>query len=218
MILRQRSTLGNWAAGLLAAFAIGTPRIVTAQTTAAAAAKARADSTRYPYTAADIHFIQAMISHHAQAIVMSKWAATNGASKSILILSQRIINAQRDEIALMQRWLRDRLQQVPEPDTAGIVMTMTMAGMQHDMAMPGMLTETQLNQLEHARGAQFDRLFLRFMIQHHRGAVTMVRRLFDTYGAGQDQAIFKMASDINTDQNTEIARMQKMLLTLTLGR
>jgi uncharacterized protein (DUF305 family) len=217
MILRRTSTLGNWAAGALAAFAIGTPRIVPAQPTAAAVAKARADSTRYPYTAADIHFLQAMISHHAQAIVISKWAATHGASQSIRILSQRIINAQRDEIALMQRWLRDRLQQAPEPDTAGIIMT-TMAGMEHEMSMPGMLTETQLNQLEHARGAQFDRLFLRFMIQHHRGAVTMVKRLFDTYGAGQDQAIFKMASDINTDQNTEIARMQKMLLTLTLGR
>jgi uncharacterized protein (DUF305 family) len=95
---------------------------------------------------------------------------------------------------------------------------MTMGAAEHEMLMPGMLTDAQMKQLDQARGPEFDRLFLRFMIQHHRGAVTMVKQLFDTYGAGQDQTIFKVASDVNTDQNTEIARMEKMLLTLTFGQ
>jgi uncharacterized protein (DUF305 family) len=197
---------------------MGIPCAVHAQGEAQAIAKAKADSARYPYTAADVHFMTGMIGHHAQAIVMSEWAPTHGASSSVRILAERIINAQRDEIASMQQWLRDRLQPVPEPDTAGMKMMMTMGGMEHEMLMPGMLTDAQMKQLNEARGPEFDRLFLRFMIQHHRGAVTMVKQLFDTYGAGQDQTIFKVASDVNTDQNTEIARMEKMLLTLTFGQ
>ena len=86
------------------------------------------------------------------------------------------------------------------------------------MLMPGMLTEAQMKQLDEARAKDFDRLFLRFMIQHHTGAVTMVKQLFDTYGAGQDQTVFKFASDVNTDQTTEIARMERMLFTLTFGQ
>jgi len=100
----------------------------------------------------------------------------------------------------------------------GMQMTMPMGGSEHDMLMPGMLTDAQMKQLDQARGPEFDSLFLRFMIQHHRGAVTMVKQLFDTYGAGQDQVTFKVASDVNTDQNTEIARMEKMLFTLTFGK
>ncbi len=80
--------------------------------------------------------------------------------------------------------------------------------------MPGMLTDAQLRQLEQARGAEFDRLFLRYMIQHHRGAVAMVRELFDTHGAGQDETVFRFATDVNVDQTTEIARMQRMLADL----
>jgi uncharacterized protein (DUF305 family) len=205
-------------ATLLAAFALGIPCSVYAQSEAAAIAKARADSARYPYTAADVHFMTGMIGHHAQAIVMSELAPTHGANPSVRTLAERIINAQRDEIASMQQWLRDRLQTVPEPDTMGMQMTMTMGGAEHEMLMPGMLTDAQMKQLDEARGPEFDSLFLRFMIQHHRGAVTMVKQLFDTYGAGQDQIIFKVASDVNTDQNTEIARMEKMLLTLTFGQ
>jgi uncharacterized protein (DUF305 family) len=205
-------------ATLLAAFALGIPCSVHAQSEAAAIAKARADSARYPYTAADVHFMTGMIGHHAQAIVMSELAPTHGANPSVRTLAERIINAQRDEIASMQQWLRDRLQTVPEPDTMGMQMTMTMGGAEHEMLMPGMLTDAQMKQLDEARGPEFDSLFLRFMIQHHRGAVTMVKQLFDTYGAGQDQIIFKVASDVNTDQNTEIARMEKMLLTLTFGQ
>ncbi len=178
-------------------------------------AQARADSARLPYTAADIHFMASMIGHHAQAITMSRWAPTHGASASLQTLAARIINAQRDEIVTMQRWLRDRRQPVPDGTTMG--MKMMMNGVEHLMLMPGMLTEAQMNQLNAARGPEFDRLFLVFMIQHHRGAVSMVKDLFDTYGAGQDETVFKFASDVNVDQTTEIARMEKMLAALTLG-
>ena len=92
---------------------------------------------------------------------------------------------------------------------------MKMDGMEHEMLMPGMLTDAQMKQLDRPRGAEFDRLFLTFMIQHHRGAVTMVKELFGTYGAAQDETVFKFASDVNVDQTTEIARMQKMLAALT---
>lgn len=177
----------------------------------AAIAKAKTDSARYPYTTADVHFMSGMIAHHAQAIAMARWAPSHGASPSVQTLAERIINAQQDEIGTMQQWLRDRLQPVPEPRATG--MRMSMGGMEHDMLMPGMLTEAQMKQLDDARGADFDRLFLTFMIQHHRGAVSMVKDLFSTYGAGQDETVFKFASDVNVDQTTEIARMERMLAT-----
>ena len=200
----------------------GVPRAATSgpqpaaanQSELAAIAKARADSARYPYTEADIHFMSGMIGHHAQAIKMAGWAPTHGASPSVLTLCERIINAQTDEIATMQQWLRDRRQPVPEPDPAG--MKMKMGGMEHVMLMPGMLTAEQMNQLDAARGADFDRLFLTDMIQHHRGAVQMVKELFESPGAGQDELVFKFASDVNVDQTTEIARMQRMLAVLTI--
>ncbi|MEO8910142.1 MAG: DUF305 domain-containing protein [Gemmatimonadaceae bacterium] len=181
----------------------------------AASAKAKADSVRLPYTDGDIQFMSHMIGHHAQAIAMARWAPTHGASPSVRTLADRIINAQQDEIATMQRWLRDRNQPVPEANPAG--MKMMMGGVEHVMLMPGMLTEAQMKQLDQARGPEFDRLFLTFMMQHHRGAVSMVRQLFDTYGAGQDETVFKFASDVNVDQTTEIARMDKLLIALTLG-
>jgi len=180
-----------------------------------AVAQARADSARYPYTETDIRFMSAMIGHHAQAIVMADWAPSHGAGASVRTLAERIINGQQDEIVRMQQWLRDRLQPVPEARAAG--MRMTMDGAEHEMLMPGMLTEAQMRQLDQARGPEFDRLFLTFMIQHHRGALLMVRDLMDSYGAAQDQTVFKLASDINVDQTTEIARMERMLAALTLG-
>jgi uncharacterized protein (DUF305 family) len=181
----------------------------------AALAKARADSARRLFTEADVHFMTGMISHHAQAILMAGWAPTHGASSSVRTLCERIINAQRDEIATMQQWLRDRGQPVPEPSPHG--MKMTMNGVEHAMLMPGMLTDAQLAQLDSARGTAFDRLFLTFMIQHHRGAIAMVKDLFDSYGAAQDELAFKLASDINADQTTEVARMQRMLIAMTLA-
>ena len=179
----------------------------------AAIAKARADSVRHPYTDADVQFMSGMIGHHAQAVVMSGWAPSHDASPSVRTLAERIINSQQDEIATMQTWLRDRNQNVPEASAAG--MKMMMNGKEHHMLMPGMLTPDQMTQLDQAKGGDFDRLFLTFMIQHHRGAVTMVKSLFATYGAGQDETIFKFASDVNVDQTTEIARMEKMLAALT---
>ena len=93
-------------------------------------------------------------------------------------------------------------------------MKMSMDGTGHEMLMPGMLTDAQMQELDAARGPEFDRLFLTFMIQHHRGAVSMVNDLFGSYGAAQDELVFKFASDVNVDQSTEIARMEKMLATL----
>jgi uncharacterized protein (DUF305 family) len=178
-------------------------------------AKARADSLRYPYTAGDVQFMSHMIGHHAQAIVMSGWAASHGASPAVVRLADRIINAQQDEINTMQSWLRDRRQPVPEAKPGP--MKMTMDGMEHEMLMPGMLTDEQMKRLDQAKGKDFDRLFLRDMIQHHRGAVSMVTDLFGTNGAAQDETVFKFANDVQVDQSTEIARMERMLAALTLG-
>ena len=182
----------------------------------AAIAKARADSVRNPYTEADVSFMQGMIGHHAQAIVMSGWAPTHGASPSLRTMAERIINAQQDEIATMQTWLRDRRQPVPEAKPGP--MKMKMNGMEHEMLMPGMLTESQMHELDGAKGRDFDRLFLTYMIQHHRGAVTMVQQLFGTNGAAQDEVTFKLANDVSADQSSEIARMESMLAALTSER
>ncbi len=179
------------------------------------AAKARTDSARLPYVEADVFFMQGMISHHAQAIVMAKWAPTHDASPAVRTLCERIINAQTDEIVLMQQWLRDRHQRVP--DAVPGPMPMKMNGMVMDMMMPGMLTDAQMKELDAARGKDFDVLFLRYMIQHHSGAVSMVKDLFATEGAGQDELVFKFASDVNVDQTTEIARMNGMLAHIVLG-
>ena len=175
----------------------------------AAIAEARADSVRHPYTTADVQFMQGMIGHHAQAIIMAGWAPTHDASPTVRTLCDRIINSQQDEIVTMQRWLADRQQMVPDGRTPG--MKMMMNGTEQVMLMPGMLSAAQMTELDHAKGLEFDRLFLTFMIQHHRGAVSMVHDLFETQGAGQDELVFKFASDVNVDQTTEIARMEKML-------
>jgi len=172
------------------------------------AAQARADSGRPPFTAADVQFMQGMIAHHAQALVMVGWAAERAASPAVRTLAGRIDVGQRDEIALMQRWLRDRRQPVPDENELA-----RHAAMGHHTGelMPGMLTAEQLAQLEKARGAEFDRLFLTYMIQHHEGAVAMVRKLFASRGAGQDITVFRLASDVEADQTTEIERMRSML-------
>jgi uncharacterized protein (DUF305 family) len=182
----------------------------------AAVAQAKPDSARYPYTDADVHFMSGMIGHHAQAIVMAGWVPTHGASDPVRRLAERVVNAQQDEIATMQRWLRDRRLPVPEARPTG--MKMTHGGVEHEMLMPGMLTDAQMKELDAARGPEFDRLFLTFMIQHHKGAVSMVRDLFGTYGAGLDETVFKFASDVNVDQSTEIERMQTMLISLLLDK
>ena len=214
---RSRTTL---AAAFAATLATGTGCAAQATSTpppadAAAMARARADSLRRPWTEADARFMTNMIGHHAQAIVMANLVDTHTTTPAMKILAGRIINAQRDEIATMQTWLRDRGRPVPQVDPAGAT---SMAGHEHHaMMMPGMLTPGQMQELERARGTEFDRLFLRYMIQHHTGAVQMVSELFSSYGAGQDETVFKFASDVNVDQTTEIARMQRMLVDLLFG-
>jgi uncharacterized protein (DUF305 family) len=168
-----------------------------------------------PVSAADVEFMTGMIHHHAQAVAMARWAPTHGASTSLQVLAERIVVGQQDEIALMQSWLRDRGRPVPEA-TPG-PMRMRMGGMEHEMLMPGMLSPEQMAQLDKARGAEFDRLFLTFMIQHHEGAITMVDKLFGSQGAGQDEVVFRFASDVYADQTTEIERMEKMLAGLSEG-
>jgi len=171
--------------------------------------RARADSARMSFTEADVRFMQGMIGHHAQALVMSGLAPTHGASPAVETLTARTINAQNDEIATMRSWLEDRGQAVPEIHISGT--SLMLMGVGHDMDMPGMLTDDQMRELDAARGADFDRLFLTFMIQHHSGAVEMVHRLFATDGAALDDTVFKIASDIQADQTSEIRRMQSML-------
>ncbi|HEX2166247.1 MAG TPA: DUF305 domain-containing protein [Longimicrobiales bacterium] len=167
------------------------------------------------YTEADVRFMTGMIHHHAQAVEMAQMAPSHGAGDQIQVLAARIINAQRGEIDIMQRWLRNRGEPVPEVHvTEGDVMV---HGADHAMHMPGMLTEAQIRQLDAARGAEFDRLFLELMIQHHRGAVTMVRDLFGTPGAGRDEDVFRFASDVHVDQKTEVARMERMLSAMSMN-
>jgi uncharacterized protein (DUF305 family) len=203
---------------------IAAPSIRVVHNDAEGIARARADSMRAPYTEADVRFMTHMIPHHAQAIVMSRMAATHDASVEIRRLAARIINAQQDEIAIMQQWLADRQKPVPEAHTHRHTAGAGTAGgdhaqhaqhmqeMQEHANMPGMLSEAQLRQLDAARGREFDRLFLTFMIQHHTGAVTMIRELLAS--PPQDETAFRLAADINVDQTTEIARMEKMLATM----
>lgn len=174
--------------------------------------RARADSALMRHTEADVRFMTGMIGHHAQALVMSRLAPTHGASSSVQTLAARTINAQEDEIATMRAWLEDRGHPVP-----------TLEGGMHDMGamgpMPGMLSDAQMRELDAARGSEFDRLFLTYMIQHHGGAVTMVHELFATDGAALGDTMFKVASDIQADQTSEIDRMERMLEALpTTGR
>jgi uncharacterized protein (DUF305 family) len=171
--------------------------------------QARIDSLRRPYTAADIEFMSGMIGHHSQAVKMAGWCASHGANKSLQTFCGRIALGQTAEIGLMSNWLKDRNQPVPAPDPRG--MKMVMDGKEMFMMMPGMLTEEQMKQLDAARGVDFDRLFLTYMIQHHQGAITMVNKLDDTPGADQDEFVFKFSNDVQADQTTEIARMQQML-------
>lgn len=252
---------------------------------------ARRDSTKLKFTEADVDFMTGMIGHHSQALIMSSLAKPNNASRSVQTLAARIINAQKDEIAIMQRWLSDRNQTVPQVKIEGLNLIITpgttpslifteeavIAGldrstaveehtmhaadkekpeemqdrmhnqmeemvnrssnmshmanngtgekeemehsaMGHEMAMhdhsgmPGMLSQIQLEELASTKGKDFDRLFLRYMIQHHAGAITMVNELVSIDGAAQEVSIGKLAGDINVDQKTEIERMRLMLM------
>jgi len=174
---------------------------------------AKIDSSKMNFTEADVKFMTGMIGHHAQALIMSELAPKNGASSQVQTLAARIINAQKDEIATMQNWLRERDQPVPEVNINGLNLMIHGTGMDHSnhMKMAGMLSQDQLVELSEAKGTEFDRLFLTYMIQHHSGAVTMVKTLINTDGAVQDEQAFRLATDINVDQITEIERMKLML-------
>jgi uncharacterized protein (DUF305 family) len=175
----------------------------------AATAQAKAANRQPGYVAADVRFMSGMIHHHAQAVLMAGWAPSHDASPSVQTLCERIVVSQRDEITLMRRWLQARHEPVPDSTAAHAMMP----EMEPATMMPGMLTGQQLAQLDRARGPEFDRLFLTFMIQHHQGAITMVNQLFGQ-GAGEQETVFRFASDVYADQSTEIARMQKMLAAL----
>jgi hypothetical protein len=172
--------------------AIRLPEIVTAEqkTLYQPTAEQRALGIYQPYSDADIHF-------------MTGWAASRGTRKDIAVLCERILVGQMDEIRWMQQWLSDR--GLPAPDATSTRMKMKMGGIEHDMLMPGMLTD------EEARGSEFDRLFLLGMIKHHQGAIDMVNDLFESYGAAQDDATYTFASDVYSDQSIEIEVMQNLL-------
>jgi len=165
-------------------------------------------ATLPPASQADVEFMQGMIMHHAQAVEMTALIASHTENKDVRSLGARISSSQSDEIKFMQRWLALR----------GEPLSMEMPGMAgmdksgRAMAlMPGMLTPEQMEELRKAKGAEFDRLFLKGMIQHHNGALIMVKDLFDTAGAGQDAALFDFATDADNTQRAEIKIMQSML-------
>jgi len=160
-----------------------------------------------PASRADVEFIQGMIVHHAQAVEMTAMISSHTQNKDLHTLGARISRSQSDEIGFMKRWLAARGESIPEPMPA-------MPGMDmHDTMklMPGMLTPEQMEALRKARGSEFDHLFLVGMIQHHQGALTMVKDLFNTAGAGQDAETFNFATDADNTQRAEIRIMQTML-------
>ena len=179
---------------------------------AGAQQKAAASSTQPARSEADVNFMSGMIAHHAQAVIMAGWAASHGARSDVRILCERIVVGQRDEIGLMQYWLREHGEEVP--DGKSTRMKMKMNGMVHEMLMPGMLSDEQMAALDKARGSEFDRLFLEGMIGHHEGALTMVNELLSSNNAAQDDLVYRMSSDVWADQTTEIERMTKMLSTV----
>ena len=148
--------------------------------------------------------MQGMIMHHAQAVEMTALISSRTENKDLRSLGARISSSQSDEITFMRRWLAAR----------GEPVSMAMPGMRDmDMSrlMPGMLTAEQMEALRKAKDTEFDRLFLTGMIQHHEGALTMVKDLFDTAGAGQDAELFDFATDVDSGQRAEIRIMQGML-------
>ena len=160
------------------------------------------DLSQVQHTQADVRFMQGMIGHHAQALEMTALLQSRTANDDMRKLAQRIEVSQSDEIKMMQHWLEARGQPVPDPH----------AHHAHGAAlMPGMLTPEEMARLANAKGDAFDRLFLQFMIKHHEGALTMVKDLFATPGAGQESEIFAFASDVDADQRMEIDRMDAML-------
>jgi uncharacterized protein (DUF305 family) len=173
-------------------------------------------ATLPPASPADVQFMQGMIHHHAQAVEMTALIESHTENKDVRSLGARISRSQSDEIKFMKRWLASRGQSIEE--ASHDMHHMNMPGMDHTkmahgtmMLMPGMLTPEQMEALKQAKGEAFDRLFLTGMIQHHGGALTMVKELFDTAGAGQDAELFNFATDVDSGQRAEIRIMQNLL-------
>lgn len=162
-------------------------------------------------SAKDLEFMQGMIMHHAQAVEMTDLIAERTQNRDIHLLGERISKSQTDEMAFMTRWLKLRGQDT-EMKAAGGGNSHAHGG--HSASthmMPGMLTQEQMKALKEAKGSQFDELFLKGMIQHHEGALVMVKDLFDAPGAGQDAELFNFASDVDSGQRAEIKTMQNLL-------
>jgi uncharacterized protein (DUF305 family) len=191
----------------------GTLRAQTADTVPAPrtpAEQARQEIEHPRFTTAGVHFASTMIGHHAQAIEIAGWAPSHDASPAVQDLCARIAVSQTDEIRFMQTWLQERHQVVPPADPHGYVMP----GMDHPMLMPGMLTAAQLTELDAAHGARFDRLLLTDMIRHHQGAIDMVQQLMAA-APQEDPALITYATNVAADQAAEIARMQRLLATIS---
>src|SRR2546421_2781535 len=173
-------------------------------------------ATLPPRSPADVEFMQGMIMHHAQAVEMTALIESRTTNKDLRLLGARISHSQSEEIRFMKRWLEARGEptEMPMPKMSGTDMPgmdMSTMNMKGPMLMPGMLTPKQMQALRKAKGAEFDQLFLTGMIQHHGGALIMVKDLFDTAGAGQDAELFNFTTDIDSGQRAEIRIMQNML-------
>jgi uncharacterized protein (DUF305 family) len=166
-----------------------------------------------PLSAKDVEFMQGMIMHHAQAVEMTALINERTANEKLRLLGSRISHSQADEMKYMERWLKLRGEPASMPMPAMQHMPgMDMSKHHHqEMMMPGMLTKEQMDALKAAKGAEFDRLFLQGMIQHHKGALVMVEELFNTAGSGQDSELFNFATDVDSGQRAEIKIMESML-------
>jgi len=164
-------------------------------------------ATLPPHSPADTQFMQNMIMHHAQAVEMTALIDSHTENKDLRSLGARISRSQADEIKFMKRWLTARDEAIAPPMHHMPGMDMS----SHQMLMPGMLTEKQMAALRKAKGQEFDKLFLSGMIQHHNGALIMVKELFDNAGAGQDAELFNFVTDVDSGQRAEIRIMQTML-------
>jgi uncharacterized protein (DUF305 family) len=165
-------------------------------------------ATPPPRSPAEVQFMQGMIFHHSQAVEMTALIPSHTQNKNLRTLGARISNSQSDEIKFMKRWLAARGESIPStmPDMPGMDMSNDKMPL-----MPGMLTPEQMEALRKAKGSEFDHLFLVGMIQHHNGALTMVKDLFNTAGAGQDAELFNFATDADNTQRAEIHIMETML-------
>lgn len=182
------------------------PQPSSASAIGAGAGGTNAADTLQNYSPADVRFLQRMIPHHAQALLLTGMVDDRTESVDIRNIAERIEASQESEIELMRQWLIRRGEDAPDVDPRH-AHHMNRGG----AAMPGMLTEEQLARLEAASGTQFDKLFLEYMIEHHEGALVMVGELFATAGAGEETEIFRLASDVDADQRAEIRRLRMLL-------